>query len=199
MSQTYQPSSEPIPAHRRAMILERLRTLGSVSINDLADYLQVSASTVRRDLDELMQEGALERRLPGQMGSALEGGDPASMVERERPVGPEREPHRLVPADCSEDDPDLDEAVAARGEAPHLCDGTPTTMGGVNDPVIIALIVFAVSIVAGAAFAAIKGLGAWRAFRRFKRTTEAGMLTIAAPHSSTALKHCSGVSCFLRI
>ena len=61
MSQSYQPSSEPIPAHRRAMILERLRTLGSVSINDLADYLQVSASTVRRDLDELMQEGALER------------------------------------------------------------------------------------------------------------------------------------------
>ena len=61
MSQSYQPSSEPIPAHRRAMILERLRTLGSVSINDLADYLQVSASTVRRDLEELMQEGALER------------------------------------------------------------------------------------------------------------------------------------------
>jgi DeoR/GlpR family transcriptional regulator of sugar metabolism len=61
MSQDYRRPSEPIPAHRRAMILERLRILGSVSINDLADYLQVSASTVRRDLDELMQEGTLER------------------------------------------------------------------------------------------------------------------------------------------
>ncbi len=37
MSQSYHASSEPIPAHRRVMILERLRTLGSVSINDLAD------------------------------------------------------------------------------------------------------------------------------------------------------------------
>ena len=37
MNQSYHSSSEPIPAHRRAMILERLRTLGSVSINDLAD------------------------------------------------------------------------------------------------------------------------------------------------------------------
>jgi len=61
MKDDHRKNSEPIPAQRRAMILERLRVLGSVSIAELSDYLRVSASTVRRDLDDLMEEGALER------------------------------------------------------------------------------------------------------------------------------------------
>lgn len=48
-----------------------------------------------------------------------------------------------------------------------------------SNVVLIALIVFGVSIVGGLAVAASKGLGAWRAFRRFKRTTEVAMLRVA--------------------
>jgi DeoR/GlpR family transcriptional regulator of sugar metabolism len=61
MKEGYRQTSEPIPAHRRAIILDRLRLFGSVSIHDLAGDLNVSASTIRRDLEELMEEGALER------------------------------------------------------------------------------------------------------------------------------------------
>jgi hypothetical protein len=49
----------------------------------------------------------------------------------------------------------------------------------VSNVVLIALIVFGVSIVGGLAVAALKGWGAWRAFRRFKRTTEVAMLRVA--------------------
>ena len=115
MSQSYQPSSEPIPAHRRAMILERLRTLGSVSINDLADYLQVSASTVRRDLDELMQEGALERFLELLEGEvkALRVGDP---LDEATQMGPliSRAQHEIVASFLEDGAP-----VAFRGSAPE--------------------------------------------------------------------------------
>lgn len=49
-------------AHQRdEMILDELRQNGTVSAADLASLLQVSAPTIRRDLDRLEHDGALQR------------------------------------------------------------------------------------------------------------------------------------------
>ena len=55
------PKAELIPARRRALILERLRLRGVAAISQLAEDLQVSPSTIRRDLEVLTEEGHLER------------------------------------------------------------------------------------------------------------------------------------------
>jgi hypothetical protein len=52
--------------------------------------------------------------------------------------------------------------------------------GAVSTVTLIAWIVFGVSIVGGLLVAGLKGFDAWRAFRRFKRTTEAAMLRVSA-------------------
>lgn len=52
---------EILPAKRRAMILERVRQNGSATIQELADEIHASPSTIRRDLDQLTEEGYLER------------------------------------------------------------------------------------------------------------------------------------------
>lgn len=52
---------EVLPSKRRALILERLRVSGSASIQELADSIGGSQSTIRRDLDYLMDGGYLER------------------------------------------------------------------------------------------------------------------------------------------
>jgi DeoR family transcriptional regulator of aga operon len=52
---------ELIPAKRRALILERLRRDGTADIQELVDIIGASASTIRRDLEHLEQQGALER------------------------------------------------------------------------------------------------------------------------------------------
>ncbi|UFU07974.1 DeoR/GlpR family DNA-binding transcription regulator [Ruania halotolerans] len=46
---------------RRASIIAALQTSGEVSVQDLADEFGVSLSTIRRDLNELGQEGLLQR------------------------------------------------------------------------------------------------------------------------------------------
>lgn len=59
-----EPSSKRIdimPAKRRALILEHLRLNGAASIQELADTIGGSQSTVRRDLDDLVDKGYLER------------------------------------------------------------------------------------------------------------------------------------------
>lgn len=50
-----------LPAQRRARIVEFLRAHGAVTLVQLAQALGASVSTLRRDLDELQQEGALDR------------------------------------------------------------------------------------------------------------------------------------------
>jgi hypothetical protein len=45
-------------------------------------------------------------------------------------------------------------------------------MRRVTDAVRIALVVFAVAVIAGLALALVRGLAAWRALRRFRGTTE---------------------------
>src|SRR5438876_6612051 len=52
---------EILPAKRRAMILERLRRDGSASILELSEAIGASASTIRRDLEQLTEGGYLER------------------------------------------------------------------------------------------------------------------------------------------
>ncbi|MDQ0395027.1 DeoR/GlpR family DNA-binding transcription regulator [Labrys monachus] len=52
---------EIIPAKRRAMILEHLRINGAASIQELAEAIGGSQSTIRRDLEQLMEGGYLER------------------------------------------------------------------------------------------------------------------------------------------
>ena len=52
---------EIMPAKRRAMILERLRRDGAASILELAEEIGASASTIRRDLEQLTEGGYLER------------------------------------------------------------------------------------------------------------------------------------------
>ena len=47
--------------HRRAQILERIRRDGGVSVAELARAHDVSAITVHRDLEQLAQEGLVER------------------------------------------------------------------------------------------------------------------------------------------
>lgn len=52
---------ELVPAKRRALILEHLRINGAASIQELADTIGGSQSTVRRDLEHLVEKGYLER------------------------------------------------------------------------------------------------------------------------------------------
>jgi DeoR/GlpR family transcriptional regulator of sugar metabolism len=52
---------DTLPAKRRAIILEHLRTNGAASIQELADAIGGSQSTVRRDLEHLVEKGYLER------------------------------------------------------------------------------------------------------------------------------------------
>ena len=50
-----------LPAMRRARVIEHLRKVGMASLKDMADVLQVSISTLRRDVDYLCESGHLER------------------------------------------------------------------------------------------------------------------------------------------
>ena len=56
-----------LPAKRRARIVELLRKEQMASLKDMADALQTSLSTVRRDVQYLCQSGHLERTHGGAM------------------------------------------------------------------------------------------------------------------------------------
>ena len=55
------------PAQRRARILAFLQSHGAVTLKQLAQALEASVSTLRRDLDELESEGLLDRTHGGAM------------------------------------------------------------------------------------------------------------------------------------
>lgn len=57
---------------RRARIVQHLRIAGEVSVRRLADELDASPATIRRDLDALASQGALRRVRGG--GSTIEAG-----------------------------------------------------------------------------------------------------------------------------
>ncbi len=58
---------ELIPAKRHAFILEHLKRHGAVAIQELIDLIGASPSTIRRDLETLERQGALERTHGGAM------------------------------------------------------------------------------------------------------------------------------------
>lgn len=67
-----------LPAKRRALILDYLKANGASSIQELSDAIGGSLSTVRRDLDQLVERGYLERThggamLPPQQRATFEG------------------------------------------------------------------------------------------------------------------------------
>ncbi|HEY4066916.1 MAG TPA: DeoR/GlpR family DNA-binding transcription regulator [Burkholderiaceae bacterium] len=49
------------PASRREKIVDRVRELGKISVDDLADNLQASRETIRRDLTLLAEEGRIRK------------------------------------------------------------------------------------------------------------------------------------------
>ena len=53
--------AEVIPAQRRAIVLEHIRLQGAASIQELAEAIGASQSTIRRDLEHLEEKGYLER------------------------------------------------------------------------------------------------------------------------------------------
>ncbi|MFC7397338.1 DeoR/GlpR family DNA-binding transcription regulator [Chelatococcus sp. GCM10030263] len=53
--------AELIPAQRRAFMLDHIRKRGAASIQELAQAIGISMSTVRRDLEHLEERGYLER------------------------------------------------------------------------------------------------------------------------------------------
>lgn len=66
---------EMIPAKRHALILERLKREGAAGIQELADAVGASPSTIRRDLEHLEKQGALERT---HGGALLQGAERAT-------------------------------------------------------------------------------------------------------------------------
>ena len=71
--------TEIVPAKRRAMVLDHLRSAGAVSIQELSDAIHASESTIRRDLDHLEENGYLERT----HGGAILLQQPGTTFERE--------------------------------------------------------------------------------------------------------------------
>ena len=61
MSKSAMAKSDLMPAQRRARLLDLVRERGAASIHELADGLQTSLSTIRRDLDQLTEDGYLDR------------------------------------------------------------------------------------------------------------------------------------------
>jgi DeoR/GlpR family transcriptional regulator of sugar metabolism len=74
------------PAERVQIILDRVEEDGGVSIADLAELLDVSEMTVRRDLDRLERSGAL-RRMHGRAVKGVSGSyEPPFAVRTQRQV-----------------------------------------------------------------------------------------------------------------
>ncbi|MFF3438847.1 DeoR/GlpR family DNA-binding transcription regulator [Streptosporangium sp. NPDC002721] len=78
---------------RRSKLLHYVRDNGSVSVDDLAELLSVSVSTVRRDLDEMDERGLL-RRVHG--GAIAVGAESAEISIMERAVRHLEEKHRIA-------------------------------------------------------------------------------------------------------
>ena len=62
-------------AERRQKILERLKTLGQVSVSELASQWQVSEDSIRRDLRDLAEDGLVQRVHGGALPASPAVGD----------------------------------------------------------------------------------------------------------------------------
>ena len=84
--------SEPplLPVQRRESVLAELRARGTLRVADIARALGVSTVTVRRDVAQLAEEGAIERvhggiRLPRRSGAQSAAVVTAPAVEDSAP------------------------------------------------------------------------------------------------------------------
>ncbi|NRD25048.1 DeoR/GlpR family DNA-binding transcription regulator [Frigoribacterium sp. VKM Ac-2836] len=75
---------------RHESIAEALRSAGRVSVSDLAQRLDVTAETVRRDLDALEQAGLLQRVHGGAVTAGRSSVSELSLSERETRHSPEK-------------------------------------------------------------------------------------------------------------
>ncbi|NQW86881.1 MULTISPECIES: DeoR/GlpR family DNA-binding transcription regulator [unclassified Frigoribacterium] len=75
---------------RHESIAEALRSAGRVSVSDLALRLDVTAETVRRDLDALEQAGLLQRVHGGAVAAGRSSVSELSLTERETRHSPEK-------------------------------------------------------------------------------------------------------------
>jgi DeoR family fructose operon transcriptional repressor len=75
---------------RHESIAEALRSAGRVSVSDLALRLDVTAETVRRDLDALEQAGLLQRVHGGAVAAGRSSVSELSLSERETRHSPEK-------------------------------------------------------------------------------------------------------------
>jgi DeoR/GlpR family transcriptional regulator of sugar metabolism len=76
-----------LPALRRARIIELLRRDGAAGLKDMSEALDVSVSTLRRDVDYLCEQGHLERT----HGGAVLNGAYGTGIELEREIASELE------------------------------------------------------------------------------------------------------------
>ncbi len=84
-----------ISAARRAEVLAWVQAHGIVQVNDLAETLAVSASTIRRDLAQMEEEGLL-RRVHG--GAMVEAPEPLEPQRPERETTAAAEKHAIAAA-----------------------------------------------------------------------------------------------------
>jgi len=120
---------------RHESIAEALRTVGRVSVSDLAARLDVTAETVRRDLDSLEQAGLLQRVHGGAVPAGRTSVSELSLSEREARHSPEktsvaRAAARLVPATFTGSIA-LDAGTTTAAVAAELARWTPATPGTV--------------------------------------------------------------------
>lgn len=98
---------EMVPAKRRGLILEHLRVNGAASIQELAETIGGSQSTVRRDLEHLVEKGYLERTHGGAhliqpLRATFEREAPvnAALMHAQKVAIGEEAAKRLSPGDC---------------------------------------------------------------------------------------------------
>jgi DeoR family transcriptional regulator of aga operon len=106
IAMTKRRDPEIIPAQRRALVLEHIRQRGAASIQELADAVRTSPSTIRRDLEHLEERGYLERT----HGGAL---------IQQRQSRSTFEPEAAISAQFSR----LEKAAIGRAAASTLCGG----------------------------------------------------------------------------
>ncbi|KQS18040.1 DeoR/GlpR family DNA-binding transcription regulator [Frigoribacterium sp. Leaf186] len=120
---------------RHESIAEALRSAGRVSVSDLALRLDVTAETVRRDLDALEQSGLLQRVHGGAVVAGRSSVTELSLSERETRHSPEktsvaRAAAHLVPPTFTGSIA-LDAGTTTAAVAAELARWTPATPGTV--------------------------------------------------------------------
>ncbi|WP_407562853.1 DeoR/GlpR family DNA-binding transcription regulator [Streptomyces sp. 184] len=109
---------------RRTRLLEHVRRSGSVGVEELAEALGVSTSTVRRDLDEMDERGLLRRVHGGAL--ALDAPEPEENAVTERAVRNLDDKHRIAAAAVGLIDPGstilLTGGSTTAQMVPHLAD-----------------------------------------------------------------------------